>query len=786
VVKMDYNKILLASCGIAFALIAQSVLALNIDFVIAPSKTSFYPNETIPINISVINREATFAAKNLSLTVLIGQKNYTFDLEDLAASKSITKSVVIPEQVSGTYQVHGILKYAGYFGEITTTDTYNSFEVKFPEIARLPRNIYIKSFDIPENVTAGKSYNVSVNVVNNGTITGDLIIKVESLDVNASKELRLEPNQIQDVKLSVLFYNPGISLVEAKVYATVDNVKYLINYANKNVYVTEEKIAKLQFDRIELVDEPDNQINQNDEVKLKIYLRNDGNSAASNVKETLSSSEIAIAKSVIEYELLLPKETGAYDYFVIKTVNASVGQHNLTIDVTFSDLSESHQIDFPISIEVKPDLPQPCKTDSDCTTGEVCNNSKCEKLTCECGEAEYHKCIRYACCSDLDCEEGYLCGVERHTCEPSAILSGDVLIVTSSRLKTTDEFKNVLKDYRNVLSSEGLSSFYIVLDSPKVEALFKTKVQDIGDWKSVKDVMDKVVYKLNSKYILILGGVDIIPMPLAKTDAEIPVRPVSDDMYSDITLDGIPDVALGRIPTPSEDNSDKIVITALRSAISMHGKHQLNKVIIADTCIFPPNCELGLRDVNLISQRFFSKDCYDTNSCKTAPPYCTGSSCKNKEEFYQVLTSNDIIHLDAHGEPYSFAAHNKDGWFTVIVSEDLYKNRFKTNPVFTTAACHSATIDSAEFGRINAKASPFAFLANGAAVYIGNTRYGYGGITAELLDEFYSNAKTSTVGVALLSVKRSNLGSRATSDWTKAVIYEIQLYGDPTIKLVDI
>jgi len=39
-----------------------------------------------------------------------------------------------------------------------------------------------------------------------------------------------------------------------------------------------------------------------------------------------------------------------------------------------------------------------------------------------------------------------------------------------------------------------------------------------------------------------------------------------------------------------------------------------------------------------------------------------------------------------------------------------------------------------------------------------------------------------TMGEAMLEMKRENL-ENSQSDWQNAVIYEIQLYGDPTLKI---
>lgn len=412
------NRLLLTTV-LTLILVTPIVLALlNIDFGITLPKKSFYPNETIPINISIINREVTYLAKNLSLELKVGQKSYLFELGDLSVGQSVTKSITLPEQAPGTYIIRGILNYTGYFGERNALETYNSFDVKFPEIKRLPRNIYIKSFDIPENVTAGKPYEVSVTVVNNGTVDGDLIIKVESLDANVSKTAYLKSGDTTIANMNVTSITSGILLVEAKVYAIVDNIKYLLNYVGKNVYVKEAKAAKIEFDRMEFADEPDNEINQNDVVKLKLYVRNKGDSAAASVKGILTSSydKIKITSSSVNYVWVSVNESIAPDYFEIETADATTGTYNLKLDVSFVDFLGTHTVTFLIPIEVKQDVIPPCASNADCETDEICQKNKCEKIVCICGEIKNHKCIEYDCCSNSDCPTNSVCDLSSHSC----------------------------------------------------------------------------------------------------------------------------------------------------------------------------------------------------------------------------------------------------------------------------------------------------------------------------------------------------------------------------------
>ena len=69
-------------------------------------------------------------------------------------------------------------------------------------------------------------------------------------------------------------------------------------------------------------------------------------------------------------------------------------------------------------------------------------------------------------------------------------------------------------------------------------------------------------------------------------------------------------------------------------------------------------------------------------------------------------------------------------------------------------------------------------------MYIGNTRYGFGGVTSDLIKEIIENMKNGdTVGIAHLKMKQEKLNKNTKTDWDKAVTYELALYGDPTLKI---
>ena len=764
-----------------FLCLTVSVSALNnLEFRLDVPQKGYYPNEKIPLNISLINRD-TYTAKNISIILNAGNRTYSYDVGDLKPSEQFQKQIMLPEFPAGTHTITGEANYTGLLDEQFTALTYGSFEVLFPPIQRYPRNIYSYNYELSDKLLAGKTYTVKFDIKNDGSADANLFVEFGSMDEYSSETIQLNNGDSKTITMSVNFNNSGISIVEVRIYALIDGQKYLLNYNGKKTYIQEERLANISVDKVEFT-KKSNTLFSKDKTGLKIYLKNSG-SPATDVAGELSSgdSKIVISKNNVTYGVVTKEAySPSNDYFEITTNNADIGANNLNLKISYVD-SENREKTIQIPITISEGSNQ-CSSNNDCEDTQICDNNQCSELSCNCGYASNNKCIKYQCCADTDCSEDLTCNVNAHTCEISSNYTRDVLIVTvGSKLDKTDKYYSAINNYRTQLQLEGLSSMYLELDSPKIKTLFNVELTNAEDSTSIKSVLDKIIYKTGAKYLVILGGVTIIPQPLARTSAEIPQIPVSDDVYADVTLDGIPDIAVGRIPTLPNDKSTDTIVTVLNSAVKMHNKHTLSKIIIADTCLFPPSCS-GINDVNLISQVFFSQDCSNTERCKSAPPYCTDIKCGSKQGFYDELLNNDIIQLDAHGSPWEFQAQNNNGVYAVFTSSSLYKNKFNTNPLFTTIACHGGTIDCAESGCIGKEGSVFSFMNNGASVYLGNTRYGIGGLSAGILGDFYNNLKTERTGDALLKAKRKAL-SNSNSDFYNAVIYEMQLYGDPTIQI---
>ena len=65
---------------------------------------------------------------------------------------------------------------------------------------------------------------------------------------------------------------------------------------------------------------------------------------------------------------------------------------------------------------VKAEFAPGCTDDSACSLDQKCENSKCVRVSCECGSVNNHACQPYECCSEEQCGEGMTCSKDIHKC----------------------------------------------------------------------------------------------------------------------------------------------------------------------------------------------------------------------------------------------------------------------------------------------------------------------------------------------------------------------------------
>ena len=374
----------------------------------------------------------------------------------------------------------------------------------------------------------------------------------------------------------------------------------------------------------------------------------------------------------------------------------------------------------------------------------------------------------------------------------------DVLIITSSKLQETSEFRTALNEYRQAIEKDGFNSLYIEVDSDEIKK-FGIDPADPTDWKSVKNVINRVVDKTEAKYLLILGGIDVIPMPPAKAKLGEEIgHPATDDRYR---VADSQNLAIGRMPSFS-GNKINPIIEALKSAVKIHKNPTLtSKIVFWDKCATPPACEWGIKEANYITNILFGKDCKEVEECKQIPPYCADRihflDCSKDGEVNNLFSTSDFIYITAHADPYSFVATIKEGlsgFRYLIDQKGLLASKppaLGGNPVIITDTCNSGVIDceacrtvdcKKTFGCISKRGNAYSFLEKGAGNYIANTRFGWMGLTIKHLGNVILFMRFGdTIGEAMLNMKQKSL-ALAESDFDRAAIYEIQLYGDPTIR----
>ena len=228
----------------------------NLDFRLDVEEKGFYPNEEVPLDVTIVNRDSTFGAKDAELTITVGQRSYHFNIGDLNPGGTFNKQIKLPSFPAGTHTIKGEINYIGIFDERFLETSYGSFEVLFPPIERYPRNVYVSSYDFPENAILGESYKVSVTVTNDGDVDADILIEFGSINEFESKETRVAAGESITTTLNVKFNQAGISFIETRVYALIEGEKYLLNYGGKENYVTEKQKPQIPVDIIENKNNP--------------------------------------------------------------------------------------------------------------------------------------------------------------------------------------------------------------------------------------------------------------------------------------------------------------------------------------------------------------------------------------------------------------------------------------------------------------------------------------------------------------------------------------------------
>lgn len=364
----------------------------------------------------------------------------------------------------------------------------------------------------------------------------------------------------------------------------------------------------------------------------------------------------------------------------------------------------------------------------------------------------------------------------------------DVVLITATSQFTTDSrYQSALSSYESTLSSKGLSFVYFDLSSNNASNLLGF-IPNLNDWHSVKMAINKIEYQTNPTYVVILGNVNIIPMPSVYTSVPFdtplmhPTANLSsiptDDPYASLTNSTIPSVVLARIPGSSADE----IATLLSNGVKKHSSTNFKLGIIGDG-VQGGDDSFVRSDTNWFSQVTTGLTCSANSDCLYAPPYCsTGINCNSSSALQNNIASVYGVQVyDCHGDGFTCA-----GSIQPIIISSMFGGvppQLNTTPVIMIAACFDGSIDNSLLGSVGVKTLATDMLDNGASVYIGNTKEGYGGITPAEEAFIYNKFKNGEpIGKAFLDMKVNYL-THPYNPYQEGTAHEQQLYGDPTISV---
>jgi len=291
------------------------------------------------------------------------------------------------------------------------------------------------------------------------------------------------------------------------------------------------------------------------------------------------------------------------------------------------------------------------------------------------------------------------------------IFGGEVLIVAlKSNLLSVyssaqiTQLENKIRAYQSALGGDGLGSIFLYLDEDETSDIIGSKVINPSSSSNIDGILDQLIPKLNSSYLVIIGGYAQFIQPHAGSNAcnhGLPYE--SDNFYGDITGDNILDLPVGRFPDPNNGDLDAI-LNALDTSISLHNSGGLD---LSDHIAPIMSCG-GYDNRQWTSGRCFCSAVWG-GSCSACGNCCGCISLAplSGRNFVTVLahgpgpSSNDLLHGGCLNT-------NPSGVGGIDTS----------NAVWMSMSCGGGhlRLKSSTSGSI-----PITFLKNGGAVYFGST-----------------------------------------------------------------
>ncbi|MFH1199953.1 MAG: C25 family cysteine peptidase [Candidatus Micrarchaeota archaeon] len=447
------------------------------------------------------------------------------------------------------------------------------------------------------------------------------------------------------------------------------------------------------------------------------------------------------------------------------------------------------------------------------------------------------KCL--AACGTKESIEASVPGMQQENVRLEATIDcfADVLIVSTSKLKTDAAFDTALARYRKALRDEGISSQYVVLDDAKAAESFGSSLatSSLRNTEAVKQSIEKIRAAVNPKYLLILGGDDVVPMPSTRFGATKKYNKL-EDFFDVIYSDSLyassqyslpkfsastfttgptsfaPDIVVARMPAGKGDMTSSLVTVQLETAAEVHekglDKKKRSPLVVGDICgdmDLPADDCFTRFDADAFSKAFSGKDCASASgTCHLAPDYClkaqqSGVSCSQRQSFESRLQTGDLLAVFSHGGGgTNWHAFDKNlRFYTILTAEDAKRISLTNHPIVINDGCVSASIKEVGEGgdwagwagkpATEDKMVALVLLRKGASNFLGGTTNMWGKTSFQpfIGGELVNGGR---FGDIFLKVKRKLIGVDGDSSSVKGVNdihtgLTLQLYGDPTIEI---
>ncbi|MFH1247338.1 MAG: hypothetical protein V1644_03075, partial [Candidatus Micrarchaeota archaeon] len=366
------------------------------------------------------------------------------------------------------------------------------------------------------------------------------------------------------------------------------------------------------------------------------------------------------------------------------------------------------------------------------------------------------------------------------------------------------------------IGPKKLSSLTVHLSGSFTSATVQDILQDFEKSKNVKSDLDKLRLSAHEQYLLLVGSIDEIPMPIDPNKgiigkegdyAQNGLTP-SDWRYAyDVDKNKF-EFAVARLPSINSNslfsfNSNfepwayPILVLNNILKIRTSSKKQKDKttIVLADACGKKGNCFIQ-REAIASSQKFAGPCSGNSPNCLWSPSYCANTlfGCSGLSELFGKLQTSDYLIINEHGSGKNFGAQPAGGFFTtfagttvgssnyivVFSGKDLrakFKPRFPL--IIETFACYGGSIDYGSRHSLIApeESTALAFIATGSPLFMGNSRIGKG--STRDIDFSMNNLVLSSIKdkdsrpVGEIMREKKNEGLLAGENW---LVWTKQLY----------